>query len=793
MCLSGISFAEEISPLSIQAVMSVVEPASTGKNFSLIIPFVTNKTISNWALGFYMPRTLNQLINQQANIAINPDLTIELCTTIENKCSSLYYVKKSHLFTSAGYTNILAPINDISLTAGKSYVIKINNSNQGAPTNYSAMPQSFFLIENESKITSLPEILPERYQISNYDESQVSLAIKQHHGDNWEKSKPLTPNNPADQFHLLPTPVSIQLVNQTGFEFIKNSTISLMNEFENDFTNKKILSSFLKQDLHVSLTEQKNTIAIIIKKIKTHHPEEYRLKIANNNITISASTSAGVFYAIQTLRQLWNQNPSLPSMLIEDYPRFAYRGLLLDSSRHFFTVAEIEKLIDTMAAQKLNTLHMHFADDEGWRLDISDNSNDPLKSLVRVGARRGFTTDSILQPAVFIQANLDISNRENFSSAGKLIQSHYPSANENYSGYYSKKDIKTLIAYANARQITIIPEIDLPGHARALIYSIPNIFKDPKDKSEFSSAQGYTDNVIPVCLYDETSPEGKKFTNTIDEIIKRINKLFANQSTIYHSNEVSLAGDEVSNQAWNNDTSCNGLWSSLSALHKSHHFFSTLHHQPAMLLSGWQQLIQNDDGTIGNTVLPTTQVAHIWVWEKTGNDKDSKGIKDAAMLANAGYRTVLAFADDTYFDLTYTPNKWEPGFKWGGTYLDTHAALHSAFDALQTENLINANQQNNLLGIEGTLWTENFANFPHLVYMAMPKMAGLAEAAWTSTDIATTQDGKLNWKSLVYRLGFGTHGFLSYFYKISHLKYRGYPDGISQEVPAEAEPLNPGN
>ncbi len=324
----------------------------------------------------------------------------------------------------------------------------------------------------------------------------------------------------------------------------------------------------------------------------------------------------------------------------------------------------------------------------------------------------------------------------------------------------------------------------MPGHARALIYSLPHIFQDQNDKSEYSGAQGYTDNVIPVCLYNETSPQGQKFTDTLDKIVKRVNELFANQSTIYHRNEVSLAGDEVSNQAWSNDSSCKGMWPS-SALDKSHYLFSILHRKSSTLLSGWQQLVQNDDGTLGKFSLPANLVAHVWVWEKTGNGNNQKGIKDAAILANAGFPTVLAFADDTYFDLTYTPNKWEPGFKWGGTYLDTNAALRSAYDAWQTENLINTDEKNNLLGIEGTLWTENFANFSHLIYMAMPKMTGLAEATWASTEITTTPDGKLNWKSLVYRLGVDTQGFLNYFYQINHLKYRGYPDGILHEIPAE--------
>ncbi len=787
-CLNGLAFANQPSPVTVDEV-SVTPEASQppGKNFSLSIKLMPTKTISHWALGFYMPRSFDQLINKQMNVATNADLIMEICdANVPAQCSPLKLVKNPQTYATEGYTTVLSPADSsLKLMVGKTYLIKLTNSNRGMPTNYSAMPQSFFIIEKGDKITPLANVPPDHYEFTNYQAEQIRLAVAKHNIDNWFQTKPKIANSLADQYHLVPTPASISLTNQPGFSFSQQSHLTVTDEFTNYATNSTLLAAYLKHDFNITLVEQANNSAITFQKIQLNNPEGYHLIISKNSIVIAASTPAGIFYGLQTLRQLWSQNKVIPGLIIEDSPRYKYRGIMLDVARHFFTINEIEKLMDVMAAQKLNTLHIHFADDEGWRLVLAQNQTDPLNKLTAVGGARGFNTTTKLPPAEFGQANLDISNRKNFSPAEPLIQADFPTANARYAGSYSAADIKSLIAYANARQITIIPEVDLPGHARALIYSMPEIFQDTNDKSIFSSVQNYTADVIPVCLYHQQVPQGKQFTATVDEIIHRINDLFARQTTVYHTDEVSLAGDEVSKLAWTDDSSCTGKWSALSALDKSHYFFSLL--QPHTLLSGWQQLVQEDDGSLGKDILPSNNVGHVWVWEVSGTENKLQGITNAANLINAGYPTVLAFADDTYFDITYTPDVWEPGFKWAGAYSDTHAALRAAFHASQTEQLVNPNQRDNLLGLEGALWSENLTNFAHLAYMALPKMAGLAEAAWASADITTNPEGKLNWQSLVYRLGTDNPGFLAYLYQASQMKYRGYPHGISAEIPIEDE------
>jgi len=527
----------------------------------------------------------------------------------------------------------------------------------------------------------------------------------------------------------------------------------------------------LENDLDLSkVSVDNNTSArdgIIVSEMSNpkainNNPEGYRITITSDNILIEAMTNAGVSYAFQTLRQLWYQNKQhLPSMSIIDYPRFKYRGILLDVARHYFGIGEIKQMIDVMAAQKLNTLHLHLSDDEAFRLVMpSFPDAGTIASSRGLGQKVGAT--------MLVQNNLDTTNRS---------QPEYPLANTVYKGSYSPDDIKELIAYANQNQITVIPEIDIPGHARALIKSLPELMIDSNDNSQYMSVQGYTDDVLPVCLYNSDISIGAEFTQTINTVINDIARQFSGQTTIYaNNNEISVGGDEVSKNAWSNDTSCRNEWSGLSALAKSHLFFQRLaNSNNELLLSGWQQLVQNDDGTLAKEAVAAGQTGHIWVWNTSNN-----GIKDTIILANKNYPTVLAYADKTYFDLAYTSSMYEHGFTWAGV-TDSHTVLSSAVAAAHAASQTKNSQ--NIIGLEGALWSENLASSDHLFYMALPKMPALAEAAWSPVN-TTAKTQKLNWQSLAIRLGCGKDGFLAYLNNLYQVNYRGYPNGIAKEVPA---------
>lgn len=741
--------------------------------FSTTIRFTyTGAETSSWQFGFYMPRSFNSLTSGTENI--NPNLIMQICAVdssgscIADESSPLEYQHQTSITSldlSAGYTTILAPTGYLILRPSGQYKISLLHNNQWNAANYSALPQNFFIISGNTLANSTPN--SGAYTLLDYNAAATNNAVNNHINANWNNSSTVN-----SSVNIVPTPVSY--IRSDGAFTIGNGIV-IHNQLNSDNTVASFFQKDLGKDLSILATIDNNTnisinTGIIIKTINNptqiaNNPEGYIITITSNAIIIEAENNTGVFYALQSLRQLWNQSATLAGASIIDYPRFKYRGVLLDVSRHFFSLNEIKSLIDIAATHKLNTLHMHFADDEGFRLGLDGYSSIPTQADTR-----GYGTGTI--GLMFIQGNLDISNFNN---------EIYPYVNTNYSGTYSIADLQQMISYANQRGITIIPEIDMPGHARAMIKAFPDQLVDSNDLSQFISVQGYSDDVLPVCTYNTSISVGPGFTSLTNNIIQATARLFSNQTTVYAiNNEISVGGDEVSNGAWTNDSSCSGSWAGLSALEKSHKFFQLLsQNNQSLKLSGWQQYVQNDDDTLGTHIIPAANSGHVWIWNTSGA---ANGQAQARTLAEAGYPVVLDYADQNYFDLAYTPAITEPGFNWAAQYVDTYSALDSALTASETINTINMARQANILGLEGTLWSENLATYNHMIYMALPKMAGLSEAAWSAVSV-TNSSNLPNWQSLANRLGCGQGGFLSYLHSLYGVYYRGYPNGIHLEVP----------
>lgn len=737
--------------------------------FSIQFNFTNNEdNFKKWQLGFYMPIPFYSLAAQN----VNQNLRMQICDA-GGRCTNLRYAKADSITDkdlSQAYLTVLEPISNFPLEEDKSYYIRLSHNNQGMPANISSFPQSLFLI-NTAKAADIPKIYTINTEISNYsiigyNQEKVDEALKNSIQNNWNSSLPANP----DELKIVPTPVLVGQAIDSGYVFPKKLVIHNQLNSDNEMLQNWV--AIMKEDLDKKVTLDNDATArdgIVITEITTpkavnNNPEGYRITITANNIIIETMTNAGAYYALQTLRQLWYQNRGkLPSMSIVDYPRFKYRGILLDVARHYFSFDEIKQLIDVMAASKLNTLHLHLSDDEAFRLQVPS-----LPLLSGSGATRGLGQQ--IGATMLVQNNLDTTNR---------TQYEYPVANTVYTGSYSPEDIKNLIAYANQNQITVIPEIDIPGHARSIIKAMPEVMIDHNDNSQYMSVQGYTDDVLPVCTYNSDISIGPEFTQTMNTLVNDIAKQFNGQTTIYAiNNEISVAGDEVSKNAWSNDTSCRNEWSNLSALAKSQLFLERLaNNNSDLLISGWQQLVQNSDGAFNKEIIGSGQTGHIWVW-----DPSSSGIKNAALLASKNYPTVLAFADKTYFDLAYTPSMYEHGFVWAGNNSGTYTALSSIVSANQTIN--QTKNQQNILGLEGALWSENLASADHLFYMALPKLTGLAEAAW-SPQHTTAKANQVNWQSLANRLGCGSNGFLSYLNSLYQINYRGYPNGIHKEIPDE--------
>ena len=268
------------------------------------------------------------------------------------------------------------------------------------------------------------------------------------------------------------------------------------------------LQNHLKRNAGYTLKSAKhpkiNTLRFRYNPKKIKRSEAYKLQINAQNISIEARDSAGFFYAVVSLMQLmdplvWNsiskkkqKSWSLSTCTIEDYPRYRWRGMMLDSSRNFFSKAYIKKFIDRMAQVKLNRFHWHLTDDEGWRIEIKK-----YPRLTKVGAKRGPGTK---MPFSMFPAMRGPKNR---------VQS----------GYYTQRDIREIVAYAKARSIEILPEIDMPGHAKAAMVAYPKILQDPKDKSRYRSVQKVSNNTI--------NPGLESTYVFLENVIKEVSALYS--------------------------------------------------------------------------------------------------------------------------------------------------------------------------------------------------------------------------------------------------------------------------
>src|SRR5579863_374587 len=462
------------------------------------------------------------------------------------------------------------------LEDGYTYVVSINGL-KGIPKNITAMPQNLFLSANNHE-----NIIP--LKVTEYaGHDNIKDTSKERNRNNW---------------YLLKSPSVIDSI------VVPYPQRSVFMTGETKITTTQNIH-YCKQTESISQCASIN-----------NQPEGYVLQIAASQITIYSNTAVGVFYARQTLAQLANYyKNAIPNQIVTDYPRFKYRGFMLDTARHFFSVNDIKQLLDVMSAHKLNVLHLHLADDEAWRIQLPH-----YPQLTAIGSKRVFK--GVLGPSNLVDDAYDITN---------LSKIEYAKADTLYEGFYTIADIRTLVTYANARQITIIPEIEMPGHTKALKKSMPEIFFDMNDRSRYLSVQGYNDSVLPICKYGTDS----KFTSTLNGIIVDIATLFGGQTTLnYIKNEVSLSGDEVPKEVFTNYAACNeGVYKGLIGESISHEFFKQLSNKlPGFKLSGWQQLVQSDDGNIGTNVPDPKVIAHIWEWLPT-NSKPVSGLEMSANLS----------------------------------------------------------------------------------------------------------------------------------------------------------------
>lgn len=563
---------------------------------------------------------------------------------------------------------------------------------------------------------------------------------------------------------LIPTPQKL-VYNGQRVNFAFPVTIFHTEELLNE---AQYLAAMLKEhgggevNLNTGTPSGANSIWLRLGNVSVNGTtkEAYRMRInIDQTIELEGSDRAGVFYGIQSILAMLpselfigkTNELNLPVAMIEDAPRFGYRGLHVDVSRNFQQIETIKKLIDLMAFYKLNVLHFHLTDDEGWRLEIPS-----LPELTQVGAQRGHTT---MQAAALHPA---------YGSGP------FPNApGKNGCGFYTRQQYIDLLKYANNKHIKIIPEINLPGHARAAIKSMEaryqrfmaegneaaaNEFRliDPEETSVYLTAQLFTDNVVNVAR-----ESAYKFLETVlDDVISMYAEANAPLDILH------IGGDEVPAGAWTKSPMIDELMKTRPDLkvHANMHKYFTeraleIFAARNLQMAGWEEVGMYRTETNAHAVFPGFAGGKVipYAWNSLWGQQDL-----AYRFANAGFPVVLCHVTNFYFDLAYNNDPREPGLCWGG-FVNTRDAWHynpfNVFNSTLKTTMgqpvdplvayagmerLRPDARKNILGLQAQLWSETIHGPEMLEYYVLPKLLGFSESAWAPARVwETTPDATL--------------------------------------------------
>lgn len=553
---------------------------------------------------------------------------------------------------------------------------------------------------------------------------------------------------------IIPTPASYQ---ETGGSF--NLTSSLSMVYEPAF-NKETNGLFadLEKLFGKKITGKGNAAGkgILIAKDPTLGAEAYSLQVTRDKITIKASTTAGIYYGIQSLKTLipasaWSKPQAaiqIPCVEVKDEPRFPYRAVMLDVARNFQSKKQVLKVIELMSLYKLNTLHMHLTDDEGWRIEIPS-----LPELTAIGSKRAHTLDSKTHLPPSHGSGPDLTN-----TAG--------------TGFYTKADYIEILKYATDRHITVLPEIETPGHARASIKAMDaryerlmaagdragaerNLLRDLNDKSEYHSVQYWDDNVIDVSL-----PSTYNYIETVvGDLVNMYKEANAPLPAIH------FGGDEVPAHVWEKSPAYLALKATHPGIKNTgdlwYYFYGRVNSilkKHNITLSGWEEMALRKTLVDGkNAYVPNPQFVNEGMQVDVWNNVLGDGQEDLAYkLANGGYKVVLTCVTNLYFDMANYKSFDEPGYYWGAYLGIDKFFSFIPYDYFKNADVdknglpINRNLfvgkqrltdygKENIIGLQGALWGETVKTPERMDYMIFPKLIGLAERAWAKDPAWATE------------------------------------------------------
>jgi hexosaminidase len=470
-------------------------------------------------------------------------------------------------------------------------------------------------------------------------------------------------------------------------------------------------------------------------------PEAYRLEIAADGISVYGNDEAGVFYGVQSLLSLIPAGADgtavlLPVLLAHDVPRYAWRGMHYDMARNFHGLPVTMRLIEQMGRYKLNKLHLHLSDDEGWRLAVPG-----LPELTEIGGRRCFDPEE--RHCLLTQLGTG------------------PSEAGSGNGFYTRAEFISLLKFAAARHIEVIPEIDMPGHARAAVKAMQERYRrllsvgkraqaeyyllsDPGDVSVYWSVQNYNDNAMNVCR--------ESTYRFVAKIVNEIGAMYREAGL--RMDKFHVGGDEVGKGAWQESPDCRQMLAvsatGVSNVDGLKQYFvkrvAGLLQTDGIAMLGWEDGLMDDaTAPFARDDLPNPRViANVWdnIWEW--------GVADRAYrLANAGYKVVLSHATHLYFDHPQAPSPDERGYYWATRFTDSAKVFGYMPDNLYANAdrtrmgepivdlektigrpLLALEKPENILGMQGQVWSETIRTPEQLEQMIYPRLLLMAERAW---------------------------------------------------------------
>ena len=481
-------------------------------------------------------------------------------------------------------------------------------------------------------------------------------------------------DNRVADYNVIPLPQEVTLTQKGAFVLTGATPIVYPEGDEQLKKDAQFLSDYIADVTALRLTttsaKVKNAITLRLNK-KVQSKEGYVITVDKKGVVIEGATAAGVFYGVQTLRKSIPVDKSLtevtlPGVVLKDAPRFGYRGVMLDCARHYFPVKFVKQFIDLIAMHNMNVFHWHLTDDQGWRIEVKK-----YPGLAKVGSVREKTV---------LGHNSDVFD------------------DTPYGGYYTQEEAREIVKYAADRFITVIPEIDMPGHMIAALAAYPDM--------------GCTGGPYKVCQIWGVMPDVLCLGN--EKTYQFCEDVLSEMMDIFPSEYIHLGGDETPNVRWKECPKCKALMAkeNLTPGKLQGYFTNRIEkfvNSKGRRIIGWDEILDGD----------INQSATIMSW---------RGTAPGARGAKMGHDVIMSPSSHVYFDYYQTrqgESQWEEPLLIGG-----NLPIERTYSLEPVPEGADAETASHIIGVQGNLWTEYIAGPSLAEYQVLPRMGALSEVQW---------------------------------------------------------------